>query len=78
MDTNWTCKAIASVMLVTGMTHAQMHDAVSDVAALDTRSLSTVAAAEDQGLDTRGFTTGWSAARKLNTKKIRGTMMLLR
>ncbi len=52
--------------------------AVSEDAALDTRSLSAVADESDQGLDTRSFTVDWSEARKLNTKRILGTMMLLR
>jgi hypothetical protein len=51
--------------------------AVSEDAPLDTRSLSAVAAAEDEQLDTRSFTVDWSAARRLNTKKIVGTMILV-
>jgi hypothetical protein len=37
-----------------------------------------VAEDEDRGLDTRSFTEAWSAERKLNTKKLLGTMILLR
>ncbi len=52
--------------------------AVSDDATLDTRSLSTAADEMDQGLDSRSFTVEWSEAHKLNTKKIVGTMVLVR
>jgi hypothetical protein len=45
--------------------------AVSGEAALNTRSLSAVAAEEDQGLDTRGFTVDWSAARAARPRKSR-------
>ena len=52
--------------------------ALSDETSLDTRSLSAVASAEDAAADTRTHTVDWSAARKLNTKKILGTALLLR
>lgn len=52
--------------------------ALSGETLLDTRSLSVVAATEDQAADTRTHTVDWSVARKLNTKKILGTAMLLR
>jgi len=45
---------------------------------LDTRSLSAVADETDQSLDTRSFTVDWSESRRLNTKRIIGTMLLLR
>lgn len=47
-------------------------------AQLDTRTISAVAAAEDKGVDTRTYTVDWSAGRSLNTKKIVGSMLLLR
>jgi hypothetical protein len=37
-----------------------------------------VADAEERDLDTRSFTTDWSAARRLNTKKIIGTAIVVR
>jgi hypothetical protein len=40
--------------------------------------LAGLAGAEDRRLDTRSFTAAWSAERKLNTKKIVGTMLFLR
>ncbi|MDD4101904.1 MAG: hypothetical protein PHU80_04650 [Kiritimatiellae bacterium] len=52
--------------------------ALSGEASLDTRSLSAIAAAEDSSADTRTHTVDWSAAGKLNTKKILGTMILMR
>jgi hypothetical protein len=77
MRTKTTTLALAAALLLAGLAGAEV-SAVSGDAALNTRSFSAIAAEEDQGLDTRGFTVDWSAARKLNTKKIRGTMMLLR
>jgi len=52
--------------------------AVSSDAPLDTRSLSIVTDVEEQDLDTRSFTTDWSAAQRLNTKKIVGTTIVVR
>ena len=52
--------------------------ALSGDASLDTRSLSAVASVEDSSADTRTHTVDWSDARKLNTKKIIGTMILVR
>ena len=36
------------------------------------------AVSSDAPLDTRSFTTDWSAARRLNTKKIVGTTIVVR
>jgi len=52
--------------------------AVSEDAPLDTRSVSAMADIDDQELDTRSYTMDWSEARKLSTKKIKGTMILMR
>lgn len=52
--------------------------AVSAAAALDTRSLSPTAAAQEQALDTRSFTVDWSEASKLNTRPVITTVLLLR
>ncbi|MDD3538302.1 MAG: hypothetical protein PHH65_08585, partial [Eubacteriales bacterium] len=52
--------------------------ALSGETLLDTHSISAIAAAEDQAADTRTHTVDWSDARKLNTKKIVGTMLLMR
>ena len=70
----------AATLLVAGLAGAEgLCSAVSEAAVpLDTRSLSWVAAVEDGDLDTRSFAVGWSEARKLNTSKIAGTVLLLR
>ena len=70
------CFALAAVALLALGAGAEV-TAVSAEAALNTRSFSAVAEADDQSLDTRSFTVDWSEERKLNTKKIIGTMMLL-
>jgi len=69
--------AFAAAGLLAVVAVAQV-SAVSDVSSLDTRSLSAMTDAADQNLDTRSHTIGWSAARKLNTKEIRGTTLLIR
>ena len=69
--------ALAAAVLLAGMAGAEV-TALSEDAALDTRSLSAVADVDDQELDTRSFTVDWSESRRLNTKRILGTMMLLR
>lgn len=50
----------------------------SSSVALDTRSVSAVVPVEGESLDTRSFTADRSEARRLNTKKIVGTAMLIR
>ncbi len=75
--TNGMVFALAAGALLAGLAGAEV-TAVSDAAALDTRSISAVADAEERDLDTRSFTTDWSAARKLNTKKIVGTTIVVR
>ena len=74
--TNGMVFALAAVLLA-GLAGAEV-TAVSDAAALDTRSLSIVTDVEEQDLDTRSFTTDWSAAQRLNTKKIVGTAIVVR
>jgi hypothetical protein len=69
--------ALAAGTLLAGLAGAQV-SAVSDDAPLDTRSLSVTAAEAEQILDTRTHTVDWSEARTLNTKKIVGTMILVR
>jgi len=69
--------ALAAGALLAGLAGAEV-TAVSDAAALDTRSLSIVTDVEEQDLDTRSFTTDWSAAQRLNTKKIVGTAIVVR
>ncbi|HPB10244.1 MAG TPA: hypothetical protein PLT74_03210 [Kiritimatiellia bacterium] len=69
--------ALAAGTLLAGLAGAEV-TAVSDAAAVDTRSLSAVADVDDQDLDTRSFTVDWSAARRLNTKKIVGTTIVVR
>lgn len=67
----------AAAALLAGLTGAEV-SAVSSDAPLDTRSLSIVTDVEEQDLDTRSFTTDWSAAQRLNTKKIVGTTIVVR
>ena len=75
MRTNGMTVALAAAgLLLAGWAGAQV-SAVSEETALNTRSLSAVAAVEDEEMDTRTHTEDWSSARKLNTKKIRGTMI---
>ncbi len=76
MRTERMMLALAAVLLA-GLAGAEV-TAVSDAAALDTRSLSIVTDVEEQDLDTRSFTTDWSAAQRLNTKKIVGTAIVVR
>jgi hypothetical protein len=72
-----TVALAAAGLLLAGWAGAQVSD-VSGNVALDTRSHSAVANVTDQDLDTRTYTEEWSAARKLNTKKIIGTLILMR
>lgn len=51
---------------------------VSESAALDTRSFYADAMADDGNLDARSYTDAWSLAYKLNTKKIIGSMVVIR
>ena len=46
--------------------------------AVDTRSLSQVVAVDNKPLDSRSYTADWSAAGRLNTKRIMGTMIRVR
>jgi len=69
--------ALAAGTLLAGLAGAEV-TAVSDAAAVDTRSLSAVADVDDQDLDTRSFTVDWSLPHRLNTKRILGTMLLMR
>ncbi len=69
--------ALAVVALLVRLAGAAV-TAVSDTALLDTRSLSTVTDIEEQDLDTRSHTMDWSEARRLNTKEIVGTTIVVR
>ena len=51
---------------------------VSDAAPLDTRSLYAGITADSGALDARSYTEEWSLARKLSTKKIIGSMIVIR
>ena len=76
MRTERMMLALAAVLLA-GLAGAEV-SAVSSDAPLDTRSLSIVTDVEEQYLDTRSFTTDWSASQRLNTKKIVGTTIVVR
>jgi len=75
--TNGMSLVLAVAALLASDTGAAV-TAVSDDATLDTRGLSTAADEMDQSLDSRSFTVERSEAHKLNTKKIVGTMVLVR
>ena len=77
ITTNGMMAALAAGALLAGLAGAEV-SAVSSEALLDTRSISAVTDVEDQELDTRSFTTDWSAAQRLNTKKIVGTTIVVR
>lgn len=72
-----TVALAAAGLLLAGLAGAEV-SAVSEETALNTRSLSAVAAEEDDEMDTRTHTEDWSSARKLNTKKIVGTMLSIK
>ncbi|MFA7174265.1 MAG: hypothetical protein WC340_12815 [Kiritimatiellia bacterium] len=46
--------------------------------AVDTRTQSRIAAQEDKPVDSRSYTIDWSIAGTLNTKKIIGTILVIR
>jgi len=77
ITTNGMMAALAAGALLAGLAGAEV-SAVSSEAPLDTRAISAVADAEERELDTRSFTTDWSAAQRLNTKKIVGTTIVVR
>lgn len=52
--------------------------ALSDVTGLNTQSYTAAVPALEEDLDTRTYTQDVSPAKKLNTKKIIGTIMLMR
>jgi|GEM_PF-1192634 len=68
---------LAAGTLLTGTICAEMTE-MSDVTSLDTRSLSQVVAVDNKPLDSRSYTADWSAAGRLNTKRIMGTMIRVR
>ena len=68
--------AVAAALLA-GLAGAEVI-AYSDAVPLDTRSISAGTDAEDQTLNSRSFDVDWSDARKLDTRKIVGTMILMR
>ena len=76
MRTERMMLALAAVLLA-GLAGAEV-SAVSSDSPLDTRSISAGTDAEDQTLNSRSFDVDWSPPRKLSTKKIVGTIMLMR
>jgi hypothetical protein len=78
--TNGFLSVLSAVVLLSAAVNAD-DDAVSGVseaASLNTSSVSAVIADQDQDLDTRSYTDAYSPARKLSTKKIVGTMIMMR
>ncbi|HOR97710.1 MAG TPA: hypothetical protein P5125_00485 [Kiritimatiellia bacterium] len=69
---------VAMVLLAVRIGAMDPVSEVSAAAPLDTRSIFVERAAEDQTLNSRSFDVDWSEMRKLNTKKIVGTVMLMR
>ncbi len=78
--TNGTMVSLTIVALLAGLVVGADDPvaAVSDEVSLDTCSISAVAVPEDQTLDTRSYTEAYSPSRKLTTKKIKGTVILMR
>ena len=76
---NQTTVTLAALVLLTSSAGAvdPVFD-VSDETAVDTRTMSRVAAEDDKPLDSRSYTIDWSIAVKLNTKKIIGILLLVR
>ena len=68
----------AGTLLATGVGATVTNVAFSAEMPLDTRSLSQAVVFEDKNLDSRSYTIDWSEESILNTKKIVGTLLLLR
>ncbi|MDX9868502.1 MAG: hypothetical protein RBT78_11305 [Kiritimatiellia bacterium] len=77
ITTNGMMAALAAGALLAGLAGAEVI-AYSDAVPLDTRSIFAGTDAEDQPLNSRSFDVDWSDARKLDTRKIVGTMILMR
>ncbi len=80
MKLNKIIFALSAVTLLAGLTWAadSTNFAFSVDTQLDTRSKATMLNDADKDLDTRSYTEDWSAESPLNTKKIIGTMFLIR
>ncbi len=77
--TNKMIIAVTAGMLLAGWAGAEDPAPVLSAAtALDTRSISAVVTDQDHDLETRSYTIDWSQERTLNTKAIKGTMILIR
>jgi hypothetical protein len=70
--------ALTAGTLSVGRTDAEVSSSSSADAMIDTRAWSRAEAVEDKALDTLSQTTDWSAAQKLNTATLTGTMLLVR
>lgn len=77
MIQNTIILAIVALVAVSGGATGPVEGFSADTP-LDTRTMSRVAAVEDKSVDSRSYTVDWSIAGTLNTKKIIGTMFLVR
>jgi len=64
--------------IVLAMGASAVTSGYSAAAVLDTRGQSQRGAAADEGLDTRSIDAGWSESRGLDTRKLLGTVLLMR
>jgi len=74
---SWKMVMLAAVTLLAAGGGAETVGYSADTA-VDTRSLSQVVAVDNKPLDSRSYTADWSAAGRLNTKRIMGTMIRVR
>lgn len=70
--------AAAVMLLAVSAGALEPVSALSGAAAVDTRTMSRVLDVDDKPLDSRSYTIDWSIAGTLNTKKIIGTILLIR
>ena len=78
MKNNWMTITLVTVVALLAIGAGAEVTAVSAEVALNTRSLSSLAAAEDQNLDTRSFTEDLSDQYWLDTRKIIETIIVIR
>ena len=80
--TKWMSKGTsmlaAAVLLASSAGAVDPVSDVSEATAVDTRTMSRVLDVDDKPLDSRSYTIDWSIAGTLNTKKIIGTILLIR
>jgi len=78
MKITFFCIVLMAGMFLMSVAAFAEVSAASDDASLDTRMLSSILEMEDQDLDTRTHTTDLSVFVPLNTRKIIGTLLILK